>query len=236
MKIQELAYHATPLGALSLRRRVDPRLRDLVVFEVKLGDEFLMASHFIEGERQVSILGLGRAAGDSLVVVVGGLGLGYTAAAALEDARVKDLLVIELFAEVISWHKDHLVPAGELLTADDRCELRQGDFFALARTGLDANDPTRRFDAVLVDIDHTPEHFLDARNESFYGEEGLRALRDQLKPDGVFALWSDSPADENFTSRLRKIFGEAAGINVEFPNPYTNATSVNSVYVAVRQT
>lgn len=234
MNIQELAYHLTPLGPLSLRRRVEPRLGDLVVFEVKLGDEFLMASHFIEGERQVSILGLDRAAGDALDVVVGGLGLGYTAAAALENARVGRLLVIELFDEVISWHNDHLVPAGEILTADERCELRQGDFFALARTGLDANDPARRFDAVLVDIDHTPEHFLDSRNESFYGDEGLRALRDQLKPGGVFALWSDAPADEVFTARLKTVFGDAKGVDVKFPNPYTNSTSLNSVYIAVR--
>ena len=234
MKIEELAYHQTRLGELTLRRRNEPRLGGAEVFEVKLGDEYLMSSLFTEGEKQLARLGLAGLDGP-LDVVVGGLGLGYTAAAALANEAVGALLVIDLFDEVIGWHRDALVPLGRELTLDARCELRQGDFFALARTGFDAEASARRFDAVLLDIDHSPEHYLDERNESFYGREGLAALRGQLKPGGAFALWSNDPADAAFTARLASVFGAATAHDVEFPNPYTHSVSINSVYVAHRR-
>lgn len=230
MKVEELAYHQTPLGDLTLRRRTEPRLQNTEVYEVKLGNEYLMSSLFTESERQLAYIGL-AGLDDELDVVVGGLGLGYTAAAALENERVRSLLVIDLFPEVIGWHRDGLVPLGATLSGDKRCELRQADFFALAVTELDGG---RRFDAVLLDVDHSPKHYLDEKNESFYSAEGLQKLKPQIKVGGVFALWSDDPVDEDFTAHLRSIFGTADGHNVEFSNPYTKSTSVNSVYVARR--
>nr|MBP7416177.1 hypothetical protein [Pyrinomonadaceae bacterium] len=144
---------------------------------------------------------------------------------------VSRLLVIDLFQPVIDWHQAGLVPNGEILSIDDRCELRQGDFFELARTGFDVNNPDRKFDATLLDIDHSPEHYLDPENKSLYTTEGLTAIRHQLKPGGTFALWSNDPASDDFTAHLKTVFASATAHNVEFPNPYTGATSVNSVYV-----
>jgi spermidine synthase len=231
LKIVELGYENTPLGELTLRRREEPRLKDQVVFEVKLGDEYLMSSLFTEAERQLAILGLAGLDGE-LDIVVGGLGLGYTAAEALRNKSVNRLLVVELFNAVIGWHQDGWLPTSDAITKDDRCELRQGDFFELARTGFDAEASERKFDAVLLDIDHSPEHFLDAANQSFYTSEGLTAVRNQLKPGGRFALWSNDPGNEEFTTRLRDVFGSAAAHDIQFPNPYTGSVSVNSVYVA----
>jgi spermidine synthase len=231
MKIEELAYHKTPLGELTLRRRIEPRLQNKEVFEVKLGEEFLMSSLFTEGEKELSNLGLAGLAGE-LDVVVGGLGLGYTAAAALENKTVRSLLVIDMFEAVIGWHRNRLVPLGGVLSEDKRCEMRQGDFFELARTNFDVFDRTRKFDAVLLDIDHSPEHFLDEKNKSFYGAEGLEALRRQIKTGGAFALWSNDAVDEKFTGHLKSVFGAATAQNVEFANPYTASVSVNSIYVA----
>jgi spermidine synthase len=232
MNIRELGYQKTPLGELTLRRRVETRLDGREVYEVKLGDEYLMSSLFTESERQLATLGLSPLSGD-LDVVIGGLGLGYTAAEALKNPKVRRLLVIDLFQAVIDWHQACLVPKGETLTRDPRCELRQGDFFTLARTGFDAEAPERKFDAVLLDIDHSPEHFLDQTNESLYTSEGLAAIRRQLKPGGTFALWSNDPASEDFTANLRSIFSSAAAHNITFPNPYTGSTSENSIYIAV---
>lgn len=198
---------------------------------MKLGDEYLMSSLFTKSERQLATLGLSGLDGE-LDVVIGGLGLGYTAAETLKNKKVSRLLVIDLFQTVIDWHRDGLVPLGKVLTDDTRCELRQGDFFELARTGFDAATPERKFDAVLVDIDHTPEHLLNPTNMSLYTSEGLTSVRRQIKPGGSFALWSDDPASDDFTERLGDVFGSATAYNVEFPNPYTNSMSVNSVYVA----
>lgn len=138
--VQELGYQQTPLGDLTLRRRLEPLLRNQEVFEVKLGGDYLMSSLFTEAERQLASLGLAPLAGE-LDVVIGGLGLGYTAAEALKNKAVSRLLVIDLFQAVIDWHQAGLVPMAEVLTNDPRCELRQGDFFALARTGFDTLPP-----------------------------------------------------------------------------------------------
>ncbi|MEO6656159.1 MAG: spermidine synthase [Pyrinomonadaceae bacterium] len=231
MSVLELGHEMTPLGELTLRRRLEPILDNREVFEVKLGDEYLMSSLFTESERQLATLGLAPLNGN-LDVLIGGLGLGYTAAEALKNANVNRLLVIDLFRAVIDWHEARLIPNGDVLTADVRCELRQGDFFALARTGFDANDPERKFDAVLLDIDHSPEHYLDLENRSLYTTRGLTAIQNQLKPNGTFALWSNDAASEDFTAHLRTVFATATVHNVEFPNPYTGSRSVNSVYVA----
>ncbi|MEO8574938.1 MAG: spermidine synthase [Pyrinomonadaceae bacterium] len=231
MNVEELGYQQTPLGDLTLRRRVEPLLQNQEVLEVKLGDEYLMSSIFTKSERQLAKLGLAGLEGE-LDVVIGGLGLGYTAVETLKNKKVSRLLVIDLFQTVIDWHRDGLVPLGNVLTDDSRCELRQGDFFELAGTGLDAATPERKFDAVLVDIDHTPEHLLNPSNMSLYTSEGLTSVRNQIKPGGTFALWSDDPASDDFTARLGDVFGSATAYNVEFPNPYTNSISVNSVYVA----
>ena len=83
-RIEELAFAPTAIGEVSLRRRVDPAT-GVDIFEVKLGDEFLMSSMFTAAEIALSRIGLARLDGDALDVVVGGLGLGYTAARALED-------------------------------------------------------------------------------------------------------------------------------------------------------
>ena len=211
--------------------RTEPLLDGLEVYEVKLGDEYLMSSLFTKSERQLARLGLEPLRGD-LDIVIGGLGLGYTASEALKNENVRRALVIDLFQAVIDWHKRGIVPLGDRLARDPRCELRQGDFFALAQTGFDPADPGKKFDAVLLDIDHTPDLVLNETNRSFYSPQGLASVRNQLKPGGTFALWSDDPASDTITDLLRDAFGTADARNIEFPNPYTKSNSVNAVYVA----
>jgi spermidine synthase len=232
---EELDFQLTPIGELVLRRRRIPKLGELDVYEVKLGEDFLMSSLFHEAERQLSKLGLGALEKDDLDVVVGGLGLGYTAAAALEDPRVSSLVVIEYLAPVIEWHQNGLVPLGETLSSDQRCRLANADFFALSQdveNSFDPENPRGKHDAILLDIDHTPTNVLHQTNTRFYTEEGLGELARHLQPGGVFALWADGEPESYFTDRLGKVFGSAESHTIEFDNPITEDTSKGAVYVA----
>ena len=98
---EELDYRKTALDELILRRRRMLSLGGIDVYEVKLGDAFLMSSLFHEVEEALAHLGLGELKGESWDVVVGGLGLGYTAVAALEHREVASLLVVDALQPVI---------------------------------------------------------------------------------------------------------------------------------------
>ena len=229
---EELDHQTTPMGEISLRRRLEPVLQ-IDVWEVKLDDEFLMSSMFTATEEAVGRLGLAATPGEDLRVVVGGLGLGYTAWAALEDERIASLHVVDALGEVIGWHRDHLVPLGATLTAEPRCHFVHGDFFAMVEAGLAFEDGTTGpFDAILVDIDHTPSHHLDGGHEGFYTPVGLRRIAEQLVSGGTFALWSDDPPHEPFVATMQEVFADVWSEIVTFPNHYTGADSACTVYLA----
>ena len=231
----ELDYRQTPLGELTLRRRRVAALDGLEVFEVKLGDAFLMSSLFHEVEVALADLGLAALDAEELDVVVGGLGLGYTAVAALKHPAVRSLLVVDALDAVIEWHERGLVPLGPVLTGDARCRLVHGDFFTLAAAperGFDDAQAGRKFHAVLLDIDHSPRNLLHARHGAFYEADGLRRLAAQLHPGGVFALWSDDPPDEDFLAALRAVFATSTAQVVSFFNPLLERDSASTVYVA----
>ena len=234
-RFAELAWRQTPLGAISLRRRRDP-LSGTDVYEVKLDDEFLMSSLFTVAEIELARLGLAGVPGTGLDVLVGGLGLGFTALAVLEDERVRSLVVVEALDEVIGWHRRGLLPFTAGLVADPRVRLVHGDFFArvAGTAGLDPDEPARRFHAILVDIDHSPRHVLHPGHAAFYTPEGLGRLAGHLRPGGVFALWSNDPPDAEFTGALDAVFATAGAHVVSFDNPLQGRRSSNTVYVATR--
>ncbi|MDQ6860782.1 MAG: spermidine synthase [Verrucomicrobiota bacterium] len=231
---EELAYHRTPLGELSLRRRRIRSLDHVEVYEVKLADAFLMSSLFTTVEVELAHLGLAQLRGSGWDVVVGGLGLGYTARAALEHTEVASMLVIDALAPVIEWHERGLVPLGSELTSDPRTRLLEADFFAraLSEEGFDTDQPGRRFDAVLLDIDHSPRNLLHSSNAVFYGEQGLRALASKLRTGGVFAMWSDDPPDDEFMTMLEGVFERVDAHVVPFYNPILETDAASTVYVA----
>ncbi|MGW4675082.1 spermidine synthase [Streptomyces sp. NPDC004324] len=259
-RFEEIDWRPTPMGEISLRRRRHP-VSGEDVYEVKLGDEYLMSSLFTAGEVELARLGLAELPDGPLDVAVGGLGLGYTARAALDDPRVGSLIVVDALADVIDWHRRGLVPLGAGLVSDPRCRLVRGDFFAMAAGsaaaggpvpadgppdesahgvagggGLDPESPGRRFHAILLDVDHSPRHVLHPGHAALYRREGLAALAELLLPGGVFALWSNDPPDAEFTSVLAEVFVETAAHVVDFDNPLQGGTAANTVYVARRST
>jgi spermidine synthase len=233
VNFEELDYQQTALGELILRRRRSLEVNPREIFEVKLNDEYLMSSLFHEGEVALTDLGLAELTGKGWDVVVGGLGLGYTAAAALKYDRVARMIVVEALAPVIDWHQRELVPNGKRLSEDARCRYYHEDFFALARgDGFDPDDPGHPFDAILLDIDHTPDALLNPSHADFYSEEGLVRLRAFLRPGGVFGLWSNDAPDKGFLAILSSVFDQVDGHVVEFENPIQGKTAANGVYVA----
>lgn len=235
---EELDYQETPLGSISLRRRNEPRLDNTLIYEVKLGEEFLMSSLFVEAEEQLSILALASLAKQGhtseLKVVVGGLGLGYTALAALNNSAIKLLRTIDIMQPVISWHEQGLIPIGNVLATDPRSKLIHGDFFAIAgdksTLGFVNDDKVH---AVLLDIDHSPSHWLNQSNESFYSRDSLQTLANKILAGGVFGLWSNEAEDPTFKSLLATVFARVESHTIEFANPYSGGNSINTVYIAV---
>jgi spermidine synthase len=232
---EELDFRPTAIGVLSLRRR-----RHLAsgvdIFEIKLGDDFLMSSAFTVAEIELARLGLAALARTGLDVVVGGLGLGYTAQAVLQNPGVRSLIVVDALAEVIEWHQQGLIPLGRQLCGDPRCRLVNGDFFAMSHSadGFDPVAPRRGFDAVLVDIDHSPTNLLHPRHAALYAPEGLQRLAEHLHPGGVFALWSNDPPDDAFNAVLAGVFATSAAHVVTFENALGNRDVSNTVYVGIK--
>jgi len=214
------------MGPISLRRRLDPTL-GVEVFEVKLGDEFLMSSSFTVAEIALTTIGLAATDAQQLTVMNGGLGLGYTARAALDDPRVTSLTVVEALGAVVGWHAAGLLPVSAELTGDPRTKLVTDDFFALMR-----REPIETYDVLVLDIDHSPRYLLNDSHRDFYSVDGLARMKRHLNPGGVFALWSDDAPEAEFEELLAQVFDSVQGHVVEFDNALTGGTSINGVYEA----
>jgi hypothetical protein len=230
-RFEELDRQSTVIGEISLRRRWEPSLH-VDVYEARLEDEFLMSSLFTTTEVALATLGLAQVAGESLDVVVGGLGLGYTANAVLADPRVRSVRVVDALGEVVGWHKRSLLPVSGALLSDPRCELFQGDFFAMVEAGARLAAGGGRCHALLVDIDHSPRRHLHPSHAPFYAAAGLSRVAAQIHPGGVFALWSDDLPDAAFAAVLDDVFASSDAHVVSFANPYTGGESSATIYVA----
>ena len=225
---EELDFRPTPLGALILRRRLELKTGERV-YEIKLGEEFLMSSMFTASEIALANLGIKHLNATNPDIVVGGLGLGYTARAVLQHDHVNSLTVVDTLAEIIDWHETGLLPLGPELTSDKRCNLRHDDFFALA---LSQQGFGKKLDAILVDIDHSPDFFLNATNAEFYKPQSLAKMAAHLNPGGIFGLWSDDKPDTQFVEILESVFDKAWAEPVTFYNPLQNRNFTQSVYLA----
>ena len=131
-------------------------------------------------------------------LLIGGLGMGFTLAAALKTLGPDaDVVVAELVPEVVVWNRTLIgAPAGHPLT-DPRSTVYVGDVAALIRRERSG------FDAILMDVDNGPEALVRRENNWLYSAAGLRATRDALRRDGVLAVWSAGP-DRGFSVRLRR--------------------------------
>jgi spermidine synthase len=131
-------------------------------------------------------------------LLIGGLGMGFTLAAALKAiGPAAEVVVAELVPEVVDWNRELIgAPAGDPL-ADSRSRVFVGDVADLIR-----QEPGG-FDAILMDVDNGPEALVRGENNWLYSAPGLAATRAALRPGGVLAVWSAGP-DRPFSNRLRQ--------------------------------
>ena len=184
---EELDFRPTPMGVLSLRRRRRP-MSDVDIYEIKLGDEYLMSSQFTAAEIELARLGLAALGARDLDVVVGGLGLGYTAQ---RGAGKRRRAIADRGRRAGRGHRmARAGVASARQAADRRSALPFGQRRLLrdvvSAEGFDHRSPGRRFDAVLVDIDHSPRKLLHPRHAALYGPQGLARLAGHLQPGRRF--------------------------------------------------
>ncbi len=200
--LEILAYEESPLGPLCLRRRELLAQPGTIVTEVTLNHEFLMSSLYTDSERALARIALEMNSGDALNVLVGGLGLGYTAYAALASDRVAQVEVVEFLPQVIHWLSDGLVPLSRELNDNTRLTITEGDVY-----GRLAGPPLDLFDLILIDVDHSPDDPLGDESFSFYCEAGLQTARKHLAAGGVLGVWSYAESSP-FADALRKVFAD----------------------------
>jgi spermidine synthase len=224
--LEILAYEPTPLGILCLRRRELLSEPGAVVTEVTLNHEFLMSSYHTASERALASVALDMSRGQDVQVLVGGLGLGYTASEVLASKRVGQVEVVELLPQVIDWLDRELIPLADSLKDDPRLLVSQGDVYERLWY-----PPTRRFDVILIDVDHSPEDHLDGANSQFYTEAGLQRARLHLSKDGVLGVWSYAESS-HFAEALQRVFREVSINPVIFDNTHINQTITDWLFFA----
>jgi spermidine synthase len=168
-------------------------------FAIRVGREELMNSLAHGSEDALARLAFARLGPrPARRVLVGGLGLGFTVAAALRDAGPDDrITVAELMPAVVAWNRGPLAPLAGHPLADPRVAVHTGDVAALLRAAPAA------YDLVLLDVDNGPQALTAGANHWLYGNAGLASAFAALRPGGVLAVWS-AGADDAFTRRLRR--------------------------------
>lgn len=174
-------------------------------YSIKTGYSELMNSRVHGSEDALAELGCKKLQNKTNArVLVGGLGMGYTLAAALKAVEpTAEVVVAELVAAVIDWNQTHLSALANHPLNDKRTTVYEGDVGKLIRS------ETEGFDAILLDVDNGPDGLTRKENDAIYSPNGLKAGLNALRSKGVFAVWSTAP-DPRFTKRLQK-----AGFKVE---------------------
>ena len=141
-------------------------------------------------------------------VLIGGLGMGFTLAAALKGLGPRARVIVsELIAAVVEWNRGPLAHLAGHPLSDARVTVRIEDVATSIRSG------SASFDGILLDVDNGPRGLTRASNDWLYSDDGLAASYAALRPDGVLAIWSSSP-EKSFAMRLRKVGFEAEEVRI----------------------
>lgn len=170
-------------------------------FVVMLGRDELMGTRMQFSEEQLAELTLERVTAPKPRVLVGGYGMGFTFRAAL--ARLPEggsITVAEVVPDILDWAKGPLAHLTGDTLDDPRGEVIIADVAALIDDAIDGT--TRRYDAILLDVDNGPDGIVRDANGRLYTRTGIGKARDALNPGGMLAIWSAGP-DPAFARRLQ---------------------------------
>ncbi|NJC87275.1 MAG: hypothetical protein FIB02_01895 [Desulfuromonas sp.] len=191
-----------------------------------VGGGVLMNTWTHGSEDALAELACNRVAGRSRpCVLIGGLGMGFTLAAALRnlgpDAQV---VVAELVPAVVVWNRGPLGEHAGHPLQDERALVRESDVAKVIKAERQA------YDAILLDVDNGPEGLTRKKNDWLYTFDGLTASFAALRPGGILAVWSAGP-DRDFTERLRK-----AGFQVQQTQvrAHNNKGELHTIWLAGR--
>ena len=234
MREEDLEYIASQecsIGMIILRQR-PPGAGEEPITEIYLDHRILMSSQVTVSERALASLAIERHGGKDLRVLIGGLGLGYTAHEALASDRVARVEVVELLQPVIDWMHDGLVPLSKELSGElasgGRLEIRYGDVYADLR-----ESPRTKYDLILIDVDNSPVEALGAPNDAFHSAKGVALAREHLAEGGVLGVWSCAESDE-FVAALREVFPDVEACALDFFNNVVKEPETNWVFLARR--
>ena len=198
MEYVEIARTETERGEVVLRERREEGAPS--VLELRVNGVFVMDTRETTSERALARAAL------ALVdrprrVLVGGLGLGFTAHEVLADARVEQCTVVEIEEPLVAWMRDGTVPHGPRLLADERLTVAVGD---VAQVLEESHQDS--WDLVLLDVDNGPGHLVHEANAALYGAAFLEVA--QRATRGVLVVWSAAEAPELETA-MRAVLGNA---------------------------
>jgi spermidine synthase len=175
---------------------------------IRVGLRVLMSSRMHDSEEALAALALGRVASPR-AVLVGGLGLGYTARAVLDRVSSEaEVTVLELMPELVDWHHRYLGMLAGYPLVDPRCHLVVGDVF----DSLQRSPAT--FDVILLDVDNGPRGLTQPKNQRLYGDWGIGVCLAALRPNGMLAVWSQGPS-ARYLRGLEKIGQDVEMLTVE---------------------
>ena len=197
MAYVEVARAESERGEIVLRRRIEERAADAL--ELRVNGVFVMDTRETTSETAMAAAAL-ELVENPRRVVVGGLGLGFTAQRVLADHRVELVKVVEIEQSLIDWMRSGTIPHGPALLADRRLHVVDADIVVAVAEALST------YDLVLLDVDNGPGHLVYATNERVYQREFLAATRSIIDPGGALVVWSANPAPE-LAETMEQVFG-----------------------------
>lgn len=195
-------------------------------YEILFGEEQLMGSWAYRSEEALATLACARLGRRASRVLIGGLGMGFTLAAARSALPASATIVVaELVPKVVSWAHGPLASIHGNSLGDPRVSLEirdVHDIIAEQRAG---------FDAIMLDVDNGPDGLINLANDRLYCDWGLRDIYASLRGGGVLAIWS-AYSDPAFSSRLRKAGFEVEEVSI--PSGDTEEDTRHLIWLAVR--